>query len=616
MQTKMPFLPLLYFALCLALSLGSQAGKLCQGSLNQGNSKGRGYENSSIPLDAMTAEQWIARYSDFKQISIEDTYFRSRMRTALAARGLSLSQKQWQQILSFSDRQNQNFAVAQGQAPARQVILALDSSYLKVLNDQVLGKESATSLNFFFKSLLITRIVELATETKDTAMLATVMQSLVSAVPSSKHNDYKSLVLAFSPPNNNSSKRLRELLNRAYADSKVELQRLMNEELAWLQKKFLQRAPSFLRIENLYNAVTADKLLEALSVLKEARKQEDPFQLYDYRHGQHSLQNRKQESFERFYQLQDQTQAWLGNHPKIAIAATNGLFYPRPVVFKMLRRLASSGRQGSERSPEENTKYYQRIQLLMRRQFQARVELNNIQDLVAYFHQLSDIIPPMLHTKTTPLEPALQKKTFLISFDYVNGGGTEMHLVAKELAENTDKGLSSRIEATYRGVDLMTAKMQLWASTVNQILRKNFAEVELQRSGDDMIAVFAKIPKQEQLQTLLQQLAESAEVLQQSRITYGLFGKGEAVLDAIGELENIEKEIEKKYSYRLYDKVPQMPVFAVERGNGIEPHRLQLLQPASELQLRLLEEILQQSTKTPHLQVVPSPPTAYPPASA
>ena len=142
-------------------------------------------------------------YESFQNIVRFDQYFYSRIRHVMEKNSKHFDRKSFAELFDINDKQNEEFLDKFEDPSEKSIFFVLESSYLKTLNDEVIGKEDATSLNFFTKALLITKLFELAADSSaklnDPKIFDYFYDKLISKksmnLISLKQNDYKNLML-------------------------------------------------------------------------------------------------------------------------------------------------------------------------------------------------------------------------------------------------------------------------------------------------------------------------------------------------------------------------------------------------------------------------------------
>ncbi|MEC9283144.1 MAG: hypothetical protein VX642_10555 [Bdellovibrionota bacterium] len=544
-------------------------------------------------------------YESFQSIVRHDQYFFSRIQSIMEKNGKHFDRKSFAKLFDISDEQNTSFLERFENPSEENIFFVLESSYLKTLNDEVIGKEDANSLNFFEKALLITKLFEVASTSseklKDPKLFDYFYDKFVSnesmELLSLKQNDYKNLMLFFElneySPN---ASRIRSILKQTYREHKEELQLLFKNELQEINEIFIAKKPAHIKgVEYLYNAVTADHLYLALSVLKESRNFKDPYILNDFSHGRVSLDKQKQKSFRAYFLYNQLLQSIFAKSNDLAEISETGEYYPKPILFKLLKRLAPPDKVArKDRTDRVNQEYFTNIKKLIENHFGQKLEMESVYALVEYYHKLVHLIPSMGHKRTEPITPKITHSTFFMSFDLVNGSGFEMHYVAKELAGSKNLKLNEKILRAKAGVDYTTKFMRTWSNRIEELLKKELAhmgiEVKVDKTGDDMLAIFSRIPSDKEIEKIKNAIAKHQEISNLSRITMGIFSPKEAILDEISVSESIEKAIEKTYYKYVSKDIPQMPRFIVHRIDG--KFKLELLEDCLESQSKLILRII------------------------
>lgn len=606
---------LVFLFLGIGFSGHLQAGKTtraCVSSANKKNNAKIRRKNSQREIQQRfssylpeTKLEFRKTYESFQNIVRFDQYFYSRIRHVMEKNSKHFDRKSFAELFDINDKQNEEFLDKFEDPSEKSIFFVLESSYLKTLNDEVIGKEDATSLNFFTKALLITKLFELAADSSaklnDPKIFDYLYDKLISKksmnLISLKQNDYKNLMLFFEI-NESSPKaaRTRSILKQAYRENKEELELLFNNELSELNEVFLAKKPAHIKgVENLYNAVTADHLYLALSVLKEARNSKDPYILNDYSHGRISLDKQKQKSFRAYFLYNQILQNFFAKSSDLAERKENSEYYPKPILFKLLKRLAPPDKVArKDRTADVNQEYFNNIKKLIENHFGQTLEMETVYALVEYYHKLVHLIPSMGHKRTSPITPKITHSSFFISFDLVNGSGFEMHYVAKELAGAKKLNLNQKILKAKSGVDYTTKFMRTWSDRIEELLKKELAQmgidVKIDKTGDDMLAIFSRIPNQKEIHKIKEALSLHREISNLSRITMGVYSPKEAILDEISVSEGIEKNIEKSYYKYVSKDIPHMPRFIVHRID--KQFNLEFLEDVSVKQMELILRII------------------------
>lgn len=542
-------------------------------------------------------EDWQSLYRDFKTISAKDTYFFNRIKRSFSEHGHAFTREQFAKLLGFNDAQNERYRDVFGQVESGYLHFAFESSFLKLINDKIIGKENATSLNFFMKMQMLTLIIEEAAN-RNPLLLSEMKRQWVDYENANNkydaQNDYKIMRLALKLDNYSNYTKLSGVYKRAYYRMKLESLHILSEQYPELMNLLNSKLPPQIKNTNLYNGILADSLRELQKGIKQVRNR-DSLELFHYRKGKNPIITDVKTALSKFYTLNAKAIPLLRRSNRLVVNA-GGILYPSPTFFQIMKEIAPAEVRKRDNKKQEDKDYYSNIQAVVNSLTGLKLNRGQTQLLVTYYHSISGIIPPMLFTRTEPLLQSISETRFIMSADYINGSGTEMSLVAKYLIKEKDSDVLVQIEAPEKGVNETTRLMLEWSSLLSNTVRASFpADIKITtyRTGDDVNLIFGRQPTPTEIAYFQKVMSERATLAKQSRITWGTYKAKTAIQSKVESLEMVAKKINKAYHYIKTHYLPDLVRFAVEEGSNKEIN-LVLLEKPTEDQQYLLSEVLKE----------------------